>query len=368
MIDMVSREKTGSLVAYFDTTLSMIEHGHISYEQGTNILTSLEPEITNKKEVYSYLQYYNSYKLDYWYNFLFSKNEEAVDYLKEMTHKRYANTEILEKIINRFLKMPKKVRKDFYETNFVDFDYSEKSNVDYVKMCDQPFVRAETSKVFHNLPTLYLLTAKTNTKMNIVEDIIYDIKNVLKLNDSQFLDIYGHGLIHTLENSYIYKNWNYLEIPKRKDFKEAFTTKLILRGTLRHDEFMNLVEKNYLPYDVKFPRDGNYLMNSVIKSNLNKPVDYLKSTPFVESEFIERMQKSKDFITAILKKYDLYFFNKNILKESLTTMNSNFDSRFRHSSDQVQKTKLDGEILKYQFELNDIFNKVEKTENKKLKI
>src|SRR5579875_2360722 len=116
---MTESERVSKLVAYFDNTLDLMQHNVISKEQGRQILDSLEPEFTDKKAIYSYIQYYNTHKFDYWYNFLFSKDEEALDYLSSMARSRYGSRDALNKIIPRFLKMPKKVRKDFYETNFV---------------------------------------------------------------------------------------------------------------------------------------------------------------------------------------------------------------------------------------------------------
>lgn len=362
-------EKVNRLVAYFDMTLELMHNNHISNIQGKKILDSLEPEFTNKKEIYQYLQYYNSYKFDYWYDFLFAKNEDAVNYLKEMTKENYASKRALEKIIDRFLDMPQKIRKEFYQTNFASTAISEKRHIDYIKMCKEDFALAEPNTIFHNLPTLYILTATVHTNDKIVEKIISDIKNVLKLNNSAFLDIYGNALIHTLDNQYIYKKWKELELDKRKDFQESFATRLIYRGVLKFDAFESLLEKNLLPYDLKYPRGNNYLMSALIEHKLNKVTEYLRTTPFSHEELKIRMQKTKEDMIKINEKYDLYFFNHSRLEKNNQTMSANFTNHFKHKlKDKSEYAKMEGEILKYQFEIDDIFKKRELVQKKKIKL
>lgn len=366
---MSDEKKVSHLVTYFDNTLELINNGYITSDQGKAILASLEPEITNKKEIYSYLPYYNTHKLDYWYKFLVSKDEEALDYLRTVMQKNYANQNILEKVIERFLKMPKNIRKELYETNFTKIELSPKRQIDYVEMCGQNFALAEPSKVFHNLPSLYLLTAKSqiNIKIGIVEEIINDMKSVLKLSDSKFLDTYGHALIHTLDTTYIYKNWHNLEINKRKDFQEAFVNKLIYRGSPRYDDFINLVENGHLPYDVKYPRSNQYLMSMFINDKLNNVTNYFRTTPFSEDELKLRMKQTKEYMVEINQKYNLYFFEHSVLENNSKIMTTNFVHHYSRQ-DKSLFAKMEGEVLKYQFEIDDIFKKKELKQTKKLKI
>lgn len=365
---MSESKKVGPLVAYFDTTLDLIQNGHISEEQGKNILTSLEPEFTNKKEIYSYLQYYNTHKFNYWYDFLFDKDEEALDYLNTMPKSQYTSREALTKIIQRFLKMPKKVRKEYYETNFAQIEFSPKNHVDYVILCGGSLPLANPNKIFHNLPTFYLLTHQHNQDMELFENIISDMKKVLKVNDSQFLDTYGNALIHVLENSYIYQNWHYLEMDKRKDFQEAFATKLMYRGTPKYKDFLNLVEKGFLPYDVKYPRGNRYLMSMHIKNELDDVANYFRTTPFSKEDLVIKMQKSKEYMIELNTKYDLYFFDHYILENNSKSMTENFVRYHNSARDKSQFTEIESEILKYQFEIDDIFKKRELKQTKKIKI
>jgi hypothetical protein len=364
---MTESERVSKLVAYFDTTLDLIQHKTISEEQGRKILNSLEPELSNKRAIYSYIQYYNTYKFNYWYNFLFSKDEEALDYLTAMTHSRYASSEALEKIIPRFLKMPKKVKKQFYETNFTRINADPKRNIPYVEMCEQPFFLAKEDTIFHNLPTLYIQSSKSKINEYLLEKIIDDMQKVLKLDHSQFLDIYGNALIHTLDNSYIYKNWYNLEIDKRKNFQESFATRLIYRGNLKYDSFENLLEKNILPYDVKYPKGEKYLLSLLIEHKLYYVNEYLRTNPFSEEELKERMEKTKKYMIEVNQKYDLYFFNNSILEESSKQMTANLIS-YHRGKDKSKFSQLEGEVLKYQFEIDDIFKKRELVATKKFKL
>jgi hypothetical protein len=361
-------EKISKLIQYFDTTLDLIHHKHISDEQGYKILSDLEPElVNNKQEIYSYIQYYHNHKFDYWYNFLFAKDEEALDYLKAMTKSQYASDEALKKIIIRFLEMPENIKKEFYETNFTEIKNNPKNQAKFVSMCNHSYVLAKPSTIFHNLATLYLVSSKSNTDMDLVEKIIKDMKQVLKLSDSKFLDTYGNALIHTLDIANIYKQWTELEIDKRKDFQESFTTRLIYRGNVKLDTFETLLEKKRLPYDVKHPRGNQYLMSMLINHKLNNVTSYFRTTPFSDDELRLRMQQTKEYMIEITKKYDLYFFDHSILETNSKTMTANFVNHYS-KKDKELFAKMEGEVLKYQFEIDDIFKKKELKQTKKLKL
>jgi hypothetical protein len=193
------------------------------------------------------------------------------------------------------------------------------------------------------------------------------MQNVLKINDTQFLDIYGNALIHTLDKSYIYKHWNELEINKRRDFQESFATRLIYRGTLKYDAFEKLLEDNVLPYDIKYPRGEKYLLSLLIDHKLSDVTGYFRCTPFSEEELKEKMEKTKKYIIDINKKYDLYFFNHSILEENNKQMTANLAS-YHRSKNKSTYSQLEADVLKYQFELDDIFKKRDLVITKKFKL
>jgi hypothetical protein len=362
-------ERISKLYGYINETLDMMQKGYIGQEAGKKNIENIEPEIFDKIEIYEYIKYQEGYKFDYWNKFLFKTDEDKVSYLENMCHSKYGNKNLIEEFIKDFLKMPKKVRENFYKTNFVELEKLGKNDVDCVKMCGKQFILAEPNKIFHNLSTLYLLSSslRTETDMQLFDKINNDIMKVLKIDRTEFLDTYGNAIIHALDISEIYNKWSSLEVNKRRDFQEAFVSRLVYRGHLNYDKFVSLVDNGHLPYDLNYPRSKKYLMSLSIKSKLDNVTSYLRSTPFNEEELKKKMDETTQFIINVKNKYDLYFYNPKMLEDHIKEITEDFN-KYHRGKDKNTKSTIEANLLKYSFEIEDILKNREVKVEKKLKI
>lgn len=312
---------TKNLFQYIDSTIIQLNNNLIPKKETLQFLKVLEKDLFINNTKLEYLELLKVETFPYWKNLLFTSSKDIIDSLFFISQSNLHTFKpfVFEYLVDEFLKLDEKLKLDFYSNNLSIIRINKTLTKNIVCFNNKFLNYFKEDNTIHNLHTMYLIHNSIFSDLNKFELICKDMKNILNLNENQFLDKFGVGIIALLPLNLIKENVNKYQIMERTEFQEAIATKFFNRG-FSSKEFLYFVKKNILPYDVKLPTENIYLYNHVIDNYITGISYQWKVLPFSQDKFISFIIESNLKINELFKKNNLYFSKLDLFKKSLNTL------------------------------------------------